>query len=65
MSSITTGATNDFALTGLSSIATSGYTGLRLLVDGGQPSGDNYVQIASFDNPTLPEPQLVVTYTTP
>jgi hypothetical protein len=65
MSSITTGATNDFSLTGLSSIATTGYTGLRLLVDGGQPSGDNYVQIASFDNPTFPEPQLVVTYTTP
>jgi hypothetical protein len=35
------------------------------MIDGAQPSGDNYLQIASFDNPTLTEPQLLITYSTP
>jgi hypothetical protein len=60
---IPVGSQNDFALTGLGSLSKTGFTGLRLHVDGGQPSGDNYVQIASFDHATLPEPRLVVTYT--
>lgn len=63
VTAIATGASNDFALTGLASISKTGYTGLRLGVDGGQPTADNYVQIAAFDHATLPEPRLVVTYT--
>jgi glucose/arabinose dehydrogenase len=55
---------NDFPLSGLASISKTGYTGLRLHVDGGQPTGDNYVQIASLENTTLTEPQLIVTYST-
>jgi hypothetical protein len=51
--------------TGATSISTTGYSALRLQVAGDQPTGDNYVQIASFDDPTRPEPQLIVTYNTP
>ena len=65
ISTIGTGTTNDFALTNLGSVATAGYTGLRLQIDGGQPAGDNYVQIGSFDNGTVPAPQLIVTYAIP
>jgi len=65
ITTITTSATNSFVLTGLSGISTTGATGFRLHVDGGQPGGDNYVQFASWDDPALSEPQLVVTYTTP
>jgi hypothetical protein len=36
-----------------------------MMIDGAQPSGDNYLQIASFDHATLPEPRLVISYTTP
>jgi glucose/arabinose dehydrogenase/PKD repeat protein len=61
---IATGKTTDFALTGLGSISKTAYSALRLHVSGGQPTGDNYVQIAAFDSTTLPEPQLIVTYTT-
>jgi hypothetical protein len=58
---IRTGATNDFALSGLGSVSRTGATALRLHVDGGQPSGDNYVQFASFESGQ--KPQLIVTYT--
>ena len=37
---------------------------LRLGINGGQPSGDNYLQIAALEHTSAPEPQLVVTYTT-
>ncbi|HET9051743.1 MAG TPA: DNRLRE domain-containing protein, partial [Candidatus Dormibacteraeota bacterium] len=65
VSSISTGAVNALSLTGLSGITPGGTAGLRLTIDGGQPAGDNYVQMATFDNTSsLPVPQLVVTYTT-
>jgi hypothetical protein len=64
LAQITVGAQNDFALSGLGSLSKTGFTGLRLHVGGGQPSGDNYVLFASFDDPTLTEPRLVVTYST-
>jgi hypothetical protein len=63
VTAIATGATSSFALQGLGSISKTGFTGLRLGIDGGQPSGDNYVQLSALEsgNPA----QLVVTYTTP
>jgi thermitase len=64
ITAIKTGATNDFGLSGLDSISKTGYTGLRLQVDGGQPTGDNYVQLAAFENTSLPKAQLIVTYAT-
>ena len=63
LTGIVVGATNEFPLMNLGSLSKTGYTGLRLHIDGGQPSGDNFLQIVAFDHATLPEPQLVVTYT--
>jgi hypothetical protein len=56
---------NDLALNNPGSILTSGMTALRLTIGGGQPTGDNYVQLAAYDHSTLTEPQLVVSYATP
>jgi hypothetical protein len=64
ITAITVGGVNSFVLTGLSSVSTTGMTALRLHVSGGQPAGDNYVQMAAFENAN-PEAQLVVTWTTP
>ena len=50
-------------LVGLGSVSTTGSTGLRLHLSGGQPSADNYVQVAAFED-SRPEPQLVVSYST-
>jgi hypothetical protein len=58
-------ATAELNLTGPAGISLNGYTGLRLGISGGQPSGDNYVQISALEHPGKPEPQLIVTYTTP
>jgi len=66
LSSIAVGATNSFELRGLGSVSRTGSTALRLHVTGhGQaPTGGNDVGFASLDDPTLPEPRLVVTYST-
>jgi hypothetical protein len=64
ITAITVGGVNSFALTGLSAVSTTGATALRLHVSGGQPTGDNYVQMAAFEN-SNPEAQLVVTWTVP
>jgi hypothetical protein len=53
-----------FSLSGVSAVSTTGYTALRLHVSGGQPAGDNYVQMAAFENNSRPAAQLVVNYTT-
>ena len=55
---------NSFSLTGLSNVSTTGFTSLRLHVDGGQPSGDNYVQFAAFEDSNTPAAQLVLTWST-
>jgi len=54
---------NSFVLSGVSSVSTTGWTGLRLHLSGGQPANDNYVQMAAFGNAN-PVAQLVVNYTT-
>jgi hypothetical protein len=54
---------NALVLSGLSSVSTTGWTGVRLHLSGGQPAGDNYVQMAAFGNAN-PVAELVVTYTT-
>jgi hypothetical protein len=60
---LTVGAVNALVLSGLSSVSTTGWTGLRLHLSGGQPAGDNYVQMAAFGSAN-PAAELVVTYTT-
>ncbi|MGH2807710.1 MAG: hypothetical protein ACRDKT_10595 [Actinomycetota bacterium] len=43
-------AMNDFGLTGYASnVSLKGYTGLRLHISGGQPTGDNHVQFAPLE----------------
>jgi hypothetical protein len=64
ITAISTNAVNSFGLQNLKSLSLTGYTGLRLHVDGGAPAADNLVQLASFESPS-PKPQLVVTYTVP
>jgi hypothetical protein len=54
-------AANDVPLSGLGSVSKTGFTGLRLHLDGGQPAGDNYVQLSSFES--AQPPRLIVTYT--
>lgn len=63
ISSITNAALNDLVFTDLSGINPTGYTGVRLQISGGQPTGNNQVNFSTFDHATDPEPQLIITYT--
>ncbi|HUF83979.1 MAG TPA: PKD domain-containing protein, partial [Acidimicrobiia bacterium] len=62
--SLALGVQNDLPLQNLALISTAGLTALRLHVDGGQPTGENKVSFAALENSSLPEAQLIVTYTT-
>ncbi len=55
INSLSPGAVTGLSLQNLASVSTTGYTGLRLHVDGGAPTGDNYVQFGSFENGSRPE----------
>lgn len=54
--------TTDFALTALSNISKTGYTGLRMHVTGGTPTGENRFHAAAYDDTSLTAPQLLITY---
>ena len=59
-------ALNAYALSNAATfVNTTGYTYLRLYTTGGTPTGDNYLEPASFDNATFEGPELLVTYTLP
>jgi hypothetical protein len=45
-------------------ISKTGPSSLRLHIDGGPPTGMNYVKLASWNHDTAAEPKLVVNYTT-
>ena len=62
IASLATGANNTLSLSNLSNLNRTGFTGIRLHVDGGVPGGVNEFSIAMFDDPALDEPQLSVTY---
>ena len=47
-------ATAELASRRSRNVSLTGYTGLRLGVNGGQPSGDNYVQIATLEHTSAP-----------
>jgi hypothetical protein len=64
IASLTTNASNTFVLQNLGSVSTTGATALRLHISGGQPSGENAVWFASFED-SSPEAQLEITYTAP
>lgn len=63
LAALTAGASNDITLTPAGNVNKTGYTGLRLGLDGGAPTVINQLQIASFDHTTSTEPILVVTWT--
>lgn len=66
IASLSTSADVDFTLlnpnTNITKVASS-YTGLRSHVSGGSPANVNYWDYATYDNTTLTEPRLIVTYT--
>ena len=65
ITALTLNATAELALGAVGNVSLTGYTALRLGVNGGQPSGDNFVQMATLEHTSAPEPQLIVTYTLP
>ena len=64
ITSLSKNSTVELTLANPGNISLTGYTGLRLGISGGQPSGDNHVQFATLEHSLQPEPQLVVTYST-
>jgi hypothetical protein len=64
ISSLPSSGVASLSLAGLANVSTTGYTSLRLHVDGGQPSGDNYVQFAASEDAAVADPQLVLNWTT-
>lgn len=64
----TTGADHDVTLlNAAANVSTTGYTSLRLHMDGGQPTTDNLLYLVSFNHATLSasRPRLIVTYSVP
>lgn len=57
------GALNSFTLRNLHNITPSSTVSLRLHIDGGQPTGMNNIEFASFDGAVV-EPRLVIDYET-
>lgn len=65
LSSIAAGATATIPLTSPGNINKAGYTGLRLFIDGGAPTGENYARFYGYADTSHTEPRLVVTYNVP
>lgn len=66
LSGLTSSAYNTLNLATVTGIVVAGWTGMRLHITGGQPTGWNYVYFASKDNVDgYDPPQLIVTYTPP
>jgi polyvinyl alcohol dehydrogenase (cytochrome) len=62
LSSLNVNALNTLQLQNPGSISRTGYTTLRLHVDGGQPAGENAAWFAAFENGTQPGAQLVINW---
>ena len=67
LASIVLGAQNELTLQNLGSVSRTGFSAVRLHMSGSAaaPTGPNDLGFAAFDHATLPEPRLVVSYTTP
>lgn len=66
LSSITEGVDNDFVLADApANVSKIGYTGLRLHISGGQPTGRNYLGTPGYPFGGDPFNRLIVTYTLP
>ncbi len=63
LSSIVNGANNDFTLSDPdANISKTGFTGIRMGISGGAPTGTNEVYFRAFEHTTQPESKLIVTY---
>jgi len=56
---------NDVTLDNVDGVSTSGYTGLRLHISGGEPSGDNKLSFSGYDDNSQDNARLIVAYTEP
>ena len=65
LASLAVGSQSELLLQNLGAVSRTGSTGIRLHIDGGEPNGENGLYFASSEHATLPEAQLVVSYTTP
>lgn len=66
ISSLSIGSVNTIAITTLTGINVSGFTGFRFApAQTTQPTGDNFADFASRQHATAQEPRLEVTYTVP
>jgi hypothetical protein len=63
LTGITVGAILSITLTDLSGISKTGFTGIRLTLSSGTPTGQNGIQYAAYEHTTRQEPRLDVTYT--
>jgi hypothetical protein len=63
LSGISTGGYREFTLLSPTTVNLTGYTGIRLHISGGSPTGNNYVQTTAHDNGPSQAAQLEVTYT--
>lgn len=62
LSSFTADAVNTFTITDVSGISQSGFSGIHLTLSAGTPTSASFFDCASFENATLQEPRLEVTW---
>lgn len=65
LSDLTPGALNTIPLDNTNGVSTTGYTGLRLHISGGIPTGFSIFLCAAFGHDTFDPPEFVVTYSLP
>jgi hypothetical protein len=65
VTALSNNALNDVSLTDLSGISKTGYTAIRLMMDGGQPADNEQarITIAALEHATQPAAELIITYT--
>ncbi len=62
LTGLTTVTDYNWSLTNPENVVAGGWTGIRLGISGGQPTGLNEIFLYSWDHSTQPEPTLTVTY---
>jgi hypothetical protein len=65
ISSLSTGGNNTFALTNLTNVSLTSYTGMRINVSGSTPTGSNSFEFAALEHASYDPPRLAVTYVVP
>ncbi len=65
ISSLSAGGNNTFALTNLTNVSLTSYTGMRINVSGSTPTGSNSFEFAALEHASYDPPRLTVTYVVP